>query len=106
MDEKKKKLIKILLIILGVTIVLSIVLFLLLPKSNREVELTFWGFWEEEEAMHPLIEKYEAEKKQRQIELLSRVGVGAQTRAIKIKLVDGRRFRRQALGLRGRRGLA
>ncbi len=61
MDEKRKRLIKILLIILGVTMVLTILLALMLPKTPRQVELTFWGFWEEEEAMHPLIEKYEAQ---------------------------------------------
>lgn len=60
MDEKKKKLIKILLIVLGVLMVFSVALALLL-KEPKNVELTFWGFWEEEDAMHPIIEKYEAE---------------------------------------------
>ncbi len=60
MDEKKKKLIKILLIVLGVLMIFSIALALLL-KEPKNVELTFWGFWEEEDAMHPIIEKYEAE---------------------------------------------
>lgn len=61
MDEKKKKLIKMLLIGLGGLIVLLLGLLLLIPKEPRNVELTFWGFWEEEDAMHPIIEKYEAE---------------------------------------------
>lgn len=61
MDEKRKKTIKILLIVLGVTLVLSILLATLLPKKGKTIEITFWGFWEEEEAMHPLIEKYESE---------------------------------------------
>lgn len=29
--------------------------------TDKTVEITFWGFWEEEEAMHPLIEKYQDE---------------------------------------------
>ena len=61
MDEKKKKLLKILLIVLGFTIILSILITLLSNSKPKQVELTFWGFWEEEEVMHPLIEKYEAE---------------------------------------------
>ena len=61
MDEKKKKLIKMLLIGLGGLIVLLLGLLLLIPREPRNVELTFWGFWEEEDAMHPIIEKYEAE---------------------------------------------
>ncbi len=61
MDEKKKKLIKMLLIGLGGLIVLLLSLLLLIPREPRNVELTFWGFWEEEDAMHPIIEKYEAE---------------------------------------------
>lgn len=61
MDEKKKKLIKMLLIGLGGLIVLLLGLLLLIPREPRNEELTFWGFWEEEDAMHPIIEKYEAE---------------------------------------------
>jgi multiple sugar transport system substrate-binding protein len=61
MDEKKKKLIKMLLIGLGGLIVLLLGLLLLIPREPKNVELTFWGFWEEEDAMHPIIEKYEAE---------------------------------------------
>ncbi len=60
MDEKKKKLIKILLIVLGVFFLFLLVI-AIIPKEPRNVELTFWGFWEEEDAMHPIIEKYEAE---------------------------------------------
>jgi len=60
MDEKKKKLIKILLIVLGVFF-LFLLIIAIIPKEPRNVELTFWGFWEEEDTMHPIIEKYEAE---------------------------------------------
>ncbi len=61
MDEKKKKFIKIIGIVLGFTIVLSILTMLLSNSEPKQEELTFWGFWEEEEVMHPLIEKYEIE---------------------------------------------
>jgi multiple sugar transport system substrate-binding protein len=61
MDENKKKLIKKLLIGLGALFLLFLILLLLIPRKPQNVELTFWGFWEEEEAMHPIIEKYEAE---------------------------------------------
>ena len=47
-------------IVLGFTIILSILITLLSNSKPKQVELTFWGFWEEEEVMHPLIEKYEA----------------------------------------------
>lgn len=39
---------------------INILLISMLP-SNKSVEIVFWGFWEEEEAMHPLIEKYQQE---------------------------------------------
>lgn len=62
MDEKRKRLLKILAIVAGFVIVLSILIAVLSSSSKpKQVELTFWGFWEEEEVMHPLIEKYEAE---------------------------------------------
>ena len=62
MDEKRKKLLKILAIVVGFVIVLSILMVILSNSGKpKQVELTFWGFWEEEEVMHPLIEKYEAE---------------------------------------------
>ena len=48
-------------IVLGLTIILSILITILNNNKPKQVELTFWGFWEEEEVMHPLIEKYEAE---------------------------------------------
>jgi len=59
MDNKKK--IKILSIIAGILLLLNILLISMIPKNSEPVELVFWGFWEEEEAMHPLIEKYEDE---------------------------------------------
>ncbi len=61
MDEKKKKLLKILAITAAALLLVAVSLFALILKPQKEVELVFWGFWEEEEAMHPLIEKYEAE---------------------------------------------
>jgi len=62
MDEKRKRLLKILAIVVGFVIVLSILIAVLSNSGKpKQVELTFWGFWEEEEVMHPLIEKYEAE---------------------------------------------
>ncbi len=60
MDEKQKKLIKLLSITAVVLLLIAILLIISVPKQ-KNVELVFWGFWEEEEAMHPLIEKYEAE---------------------------------------------
>jgi len=61
MDEKKKKILKLLAIVVGFVIVLSILMAVLSSSKPKQVDLTFWGFWEEEEVMHPLIEKYEAE---------------------------------------------
>lgn len=61
MDENKKKLIKKILIGLGAVFLLFLIILLLIPRKPQTVELTFWGFWEEEDAMHPIIEKYEAE---------------------------------------------
>ncbi|HNW23604.1 MAG TPA: sugar ABC transporter substrate-binding protein [Candidatus Dojkabacteria bacterium] len=59
MDNKKK--IKILSIVAAVLLILNILLISMLPDNDAPVEITFWGFWEEEEAMHPLIEKYQDE---------------------------------------------
>lgn len=61
MDEKQKKLIKLLSITAGVLLLIAILLIISVPNKKNDVTLVFWGFWEEEEAMHPLIEKYEAE---------------------------------------------
>lgn len=61
MDEKQKKLIKLLSITAGVLLLIAILLMVSVNKQKDEITLVFWGFWEEEEAMHPLIEKYEAE---------------------------------------------
>ncbi len=59
MDNRKK--IKILSIIAGVLLLLNILLIAMLPRPEKNIEIVFWGFWEEEEAMHPLIEKYQDE---------------------------------------------
>lgn len=61
MDKKKKKLIIFLSAAAAFLLLITILIIQLIPREPEEVELVFWGFWEEEEAMHPLIEKYEAE---------------------------------------------
>lgn len=64
MDKSQKKLIILLSITAGVLLLITLLLAVMYnpkPKPIDGVELVFWGFWEEEEAMHPLIEKYEAE---------------------------------------------
>jgi len=64
MTPKQKKLIKILSILAGFLLIVNILLFILLsndPSQADEIELTYWGFWEDEDTMHPLLEKYEAE---------------------------------------------
>lgn len=57
---------KIILIILGVVVLLGalgyLVMTILLPMLNptsREVTLTWWGLWEEESVVRPLIEEYQ-----------------------------------------------
>lgn len=65
MDQKQKKLIIILSGVAGILLILNIILALMLlsssPSTPEAVELTYWGFWEDEATMHPILEKYEAE---------------------------------------------
>ncbi|NLZ24282.1 sugar ABC transporter substrate-binding protein [Candidatus Dojkabacteria bacterium] len=64
MDSKQKKLIIVLSITAGVLLLLNVILFALTrsgEKKPEEITLVYWGFWEEAEVMHPLLEKYEAE---------------------------------------------
>ncbi|MFH1827046.1 MAG: extracellular solute-binding protein [bacterium] len=61
MDNKKKY------FIIGGGILTFIILFLLVFKfffansnKNQEINLTYWGLWEEKEVMQPLIDQYQA----------------------------------------------
>lgn len=67
MDTKTKKLI----VILGITnivlLLIAVVLFFLSRdrlspsgSSSKNIEISYWGLWEADEVMHPMIEKYEA----------------------------------------------
>lgn len=69
MDSKKKKIL--IFSSLGVIVVVLITVLILLltgnqdntnnNSNNQNVEIIYWGLWEPDEVMHPLIEKYEAE---------------------------------------------
>jgi multiple sugar transport system substrate-binding protein len=64
MNIKKKKIIKILSITAtALFLILILLLVLLNNRSNtqKEITLVYWGFWEETDVMHPLLEKYENE---------------------------------------------
>lgn len=71
MNDKQKKILLIGGSVLGILLVILLVLVLLVKKENpndngdnnstQNVTLEYWGLWEPDEVMHPLIEKYEDE---------------------------------------------
>ena len=69
MEQKRKNLIKFLLITNVVLLLLAIGMYFLYRNTvvidpdpvSKDVEIVYWGIWESDDVMHPLIEKYEAE---------------------------------------------
>lgn len=59
----KKGKLKLILIIAGVILILLILLFIFLPKNQktRDVTLVWWGLWEDNSTMQPIIDAFEKE---------------------------------------------
>ena len=66
MDSKTKRIVKLLSITASILFVIALIMYFMLPTDPDEpvvndVEIVYWGIWESDDVMHPLIEKYEAE---------------------------------------------
>ena len=69
MNLKTKKFTILLSIIAVVLFVIALIMYMMLPcegegcndPTTQDIEIVYWGIWESDDVMHPLIEKYELE---------------------------------------------